>query len=160
MSTTQARCLILACGNSVRGDDGVGPWLARWAEKRFAAEAGVRVISEQQWTPDLAEEAVRAQAVLFIDCSLASPPGSVAVEPVELAAIKPGLTTHHLNAAELLAVGREFYSSLPSHAFMLTVGAGAIDLSEEFSEPVKNALPAACQLIEETVLRMMASPAR
>jgi len=56
MSLTTARCLILACGNTLRGDDGTGPWLAEWAEKRFAAEAGVRVVIRQQWAPELAEE--------------------------------------------------------------------------------------------------------
>jgi Ni,Fe-hydrogenase maturation factor len=39
MTPTQARCLILACGNTLRGDDGVGPWLAEWAEKRFREES-------------------------------------------------------------------------------------------------------------------------
>ena len=50
-----ARCLILACGNTLRSDDGVGPKLAAWAEERFRQESEVRVISRQQFTPELAE---------------------------------------------------------------------------------------------------------
>jgi hydrogenase maturation protease len=68
MSSTQARCLILACGNTLRGDDGVGLWLAEWAEQRFSDQPGVRIIADHQWTPELAEDVARAQSLLFIDC--------------------------------------------------------------------------------------------
>ena len=70
MKLTKARCLVLSCGNTLRGDDGIGPWLAEWAEERFKDEAGVRVVSRQQWTPDLVEEIAEAETVLFVDCSL------------------------------------------------------------------------------------------
>src|ERR1017187_1240419 len=112
MSSTQARCLILACGNTMRGDDGVGLWLAEWAERRFADQPGVRVIADHQWTPELAEDVARAQSVLFIDCSLDAEPGSLHLTPVEPAAAGQGINTHHQNAAELLALARELYASL------------------------------------------------
>jgi hydrogenase maturation protease len=155
MTPTTARCLILACGNSLRGDDGVGPWLAEWAEKRFASEAGVRVISRQQWTPELAEEIARAESVLFIDCSIDSAPGSVALIPVKPAAAKQGLATHHQGAPELLVLARELYNSLPRNALLLTIGAGSTELGEQFSNAVSASLPDVCRLIEETVLHML-----
>jgi hydrogenase maturation protease len=151
----QPRCLILACGNTLRGDDGVGPWLAEWAEKRFASEAGVRAVSRQQWTPELAEEIARAESVLFIDCSVNSPPGSVKLTPVEPAAAKQGLATHHQGAPELLALARDLYNSLPRNALLLTIGGGSTELVEQFSEAVTASLPAACRLIEETVQCML-----
>jgi hydrogenase maturation protease len=154
MTHPTARCLILACGNTLRGDDGVGPWLAEWAEKRFASEADVRVVSRQQWTLELAEEIARAESVLFIDCSVDSAPGSVALTPVEPVAAKHGLATHHQGAPELLTLARELYNSLPRSAFLLTIGAGSTALGEVFSEIVSASLPAACRLIEETVLRL------
>ena len=156
MSLTTARCLILACGNTLRGDDGTGPWLAEWAEKRFAAEAGVRVVIRQQWAPELAEEIARAQSVVFVDCSVDSAPGAVALLPVEPAASAQGLATHHLGAAELLALSRELYDTPPSTALLLTIGAGSTELGEEISDVVTAALPAACRLIEKTVLCLLA----
>jgi hydrogenase maturation protease len=156
MTLNTARCLILACGNTLRSDDGVGPWLAEWAEKRFASEAGVRVLSRQQWTPELAEEIAHAESVLFIDCSVDSSPGSVALIPVEPAVAKQELATHHQGAPELLALTRELYNSLPRNAFLLTIGAGSTELGEQFSDAVSASLPAACRLIEENVLRMLA----
>ncbi len=134
MSSTQARCLILACGNTLRGDDGVGLWLAEWAEQRFSNQPGVRVIADHQWTPELAEDVARAQSVLFIDCSLDSEPGSLHLSPVEPASGSPEHNTHHLGAAELLALGRELYNSLPREALQLTIGAGSTELGE-FLQP-------------------------
>lgn len=155
MSQTPARCLILACGNTLRGDDGVGLWLAEWAEQHFSTQAGVRVIADHQWTPELAEDVARAESVLFIDCSIDSLPGSVTVTPVHPALGGPEHNSHHLDAAELLALGRELYHSLPRNALSLTIGAGSIELSEVFSDPVIAALPEACKLIERTLQAWM-----
>jgi hydrogenase maturation protease len=154
MTQTQARCLILACGNTLREDDGVGPWLAQWAEERFAADPSVRVISRQQWTPELAEEIASAQSVLFIDCSIDSLPGSLRLHPVEPAPTCQGLGTHHLGAAELLALTRDLSASLPRAAHLMTIGAGSTGLGESFSDPVQVAIPEACRLIEETVSQL------
>jgi hydrogenase maturation protease len=156
MTQPTTRCLILACGNTLRSDDGVGLWLAEWAEQRFSAQPGVRVIADHQWTPELAEDVAVAQSVLFIDCSIDSEPGSLQLAPVEPASGSPKHSTHHLGAAGLLALGRELYNSLPRESLQLTVGAGSTELGEAFSPAVTDALPEACKLIEETVLRFLA----
>lgn len=148
-------CLILACGNTLRADDGVGPWLAQWAADRFRTEAQVRVLSRQQWTPELTEEIAQAGAVLFIDCSVDSAPGSVRLTAVQPAASDQALATHHLSASELLALGRELYNSLPLQAKLLTIGAGSTELGEVFSPLVTAALPRACRLIEVTVQHLL-----
>ena len=155
IGSTKARCLILACGNTLRGDDGVGLWLADWAERRFSDQPGVRIIADHQWTPELAQDVAQAQSVLFIDCSLDSPPGSVNLTPVEPAADAQVRATHHLGAAELLALAQRLYNSLPRNAQMLTIGAASTGLTEEFSPAVAAALPEACRLIEETLQRLL-----
>lgn len=154
------RCLILACGNTLRSDDGIGPWLAAWAEERFAAEPGVRVISRHQWTPDLAEDIAHSQSVLFIDCAIDAPPGSLRILPVKPAPAQGSLATHHTGAAELLALSEELYTSSPRSALLLTIGAGSIDMGETFSPAVQAARPEACQLLESTVRRLLAEPSR
>jgi hydrogenase maturation protease len=155
MSSTKARCLILACGNTLRGDDGVGLWLAEWAEQRFAQQTGVRVIADHQWTPELADDVAHAQSVLFIDCSIDSEPGSLHLTPVEPVTGSPEHNTHHLGASELLALGRELYNSMPNDALQLTIGAGSTEFGDKFSSAVTAALPAACRMIEDTVLRLI-----
>src|ERR1035438_1102934 len=133
MIQPKARCLILACGNPLRGDDGVGLWLADWAEQRFSQQPGVRVLADHQWTPELAENVARAQSVLFIDCSLDSEPGSLKLIPVAPTPGGPEHNTHHLGAAELLALGRELYDSLPRESLQLTIGAGSTEVGDYFS---------------------------
>jgi len=151
MSLPSVRCLILACGNTLRGDDGVGPWLAEWAEGRFGAEPSVRVVSRQQWTPDLAQEVAQAESAIFIDCAVDSAAGTVRIARVHAARSGSGLATHHTDAQELLALSEELYSSLPRNTVLLTVGAGSTEVGEEFSTLVSNALPEACALLESTV---------
>ena len=155
MTLNKARCLILACGNTLRGDDGIGPWLAQWAEERFEDESGVRVLSRQQWTLELAEEIAAAETVLFLDCSVTDAPGSVSIVEVQPAAVE-GLATHRLGAPELLGLARKLYDSLPRTALQMTVGAGSMELSEQFSQPVLDAIPLACAKVEETVARRLA----
>lgn len=154
------RCLILTCGNTLRGDDGVGPWVAAWAEERFAAVPAVRVLSRQQWTPDLAEDVACAESVVFIDCSVESSPGEVRFRTVEPAAAGPGLASHHIGAPELLALSRELYDSLPRESLLLTVGAGSTELGETFSKIVIDALPEACNLLETAVRGWVAPQGR
>jgi hydrogenase maturation protease len=156
MNQPTPRCLILACGNTLRGDDGVGLWLAEWTKERFSDQPSVCVIADHQWTPELAHDVAHADSVLFMDCSIDSAPGSVNLQPVEPAASGQGHATHHLGAPELLALSRELYASLPSSARLLTIGAGSVELGEVFSDAVTAALPEACGLIEETVLRLIA----
>ncbi len=157
MTQPKPRCLILACGNTLRGDDGVGPWLAEWAQKRFLSENQVRIIARQQWPPELAEEIAHAQSVLFIDCSVDSAPGSIRLTPVEPTAAQQGIASHHQGAAELLALTRDLYATLPSTSKLLTIGAGSTELGEQFSAAVTAALPEACRIIIEEVLQALNS---
>jgi hydrogenase maturation protease len=149
------RCLILACGNTLRGDDGIGPWLAEWAAARLRDEPAVRILSRQQWTPELAEEIAAANSVIFIDGSAEVPPGAVKLAPVAPAASDSRVSAHYLGAAELLALSRELYGSLPGNAWLLTVGIGSIELGEEFSTAVQAALPVARDLLNHSVKRLL-----
>jgi hydrogenase maturation protease len=158
MTQTTARCLILACGNTLRSDDGVGPWLAAWAENKFCEDPALRVLSRQQWTPDLAEEIAQAESVLFIDCSIESAPGSIRIQEVYPSDPTQGVATHHQGAPELLALARELYDTLPKTAQLLTIGAGSTELGEVFSDPVRTSLPEACRLLEETIVSFLYNP--
>lgn len=158
MMIIAVRCLVLACGNSLRSDDGIGPWLAQWAEERFLNDARVRVIARQQWTPDLAEDIAAAESVVFVDCSVESTAGFVRIVEVDPFAASQGLATHHMGAPELLALARDLYDSLPSTAMVLTIGAGSTELGEEFSEPVLDAIPRACAALERSVLDRLRAP--
>jgi hydrogenase maturation protease len=156
MSSNPTRCLVLACGNTLREDDGIGPWLAAWAEERFAGEPRVRIIARQQWTPELAQDLAEAQVVIFVDCATNIPAGEVRVGPVATEAARSGLGTHHLGPPELLALSKELYSAMPRNSLLLTVGAGSLELREGFSQAVQNALPEAKAQLDKAVMGMLA----
>ena len=155
MNATPAGCLVLACGNTLRCDDGVGPKLAEWAAERFREDSTVRVISRQQWTPDLAADIAAADSVLFVDSSVDSAPGRVNLTPVALHIDNPGVTTHHMDPPGLLGLTNALYGSMSTHAMLLTVGAGSTELGETFSDPVEAALPRAQGVLEKAVLRFI-----
>jgi hydrogenase maturation protease len=155
MGYTQPRCLVLACGNTLRSDDGAGPWLCDWAAEHFASDPHIQTISRQQWTPDLAQDIAGAESVLFIDCSIESAPGHIRLREVHAASPGSGLATHHTGAPELLALAQELYNSTPRTSLLLTIGAGSTELGESFSPAVTAALPEATQLLDATIRRFL-----
>lgn len=156
--TFAARCLILACGNTLREDDGVGPFLAQLAEDRWRGDPRVRVLCDHQWTPEMVEEVAEAESVIFVDCATDCEAGLVRTMPVELAGEGSKIETHHLNAGQLLALSHQLYGAIPRNSLLLTVGAGSLELREGFSGAVQAALPAAQKALNETVLQFLAAP--
>jgi hydrogenase maturation protease len=152
---TLPRCLVLACGNSLRRDDGVGLKLAEWAAERFQENSDVRVVARQQWTAELAEDIAAAESVLFVDASIKSRPGRVSLVAVPSNRGSGDAGSHHMQAHELLGLTRNLYGSIAAHAMLLTVGAGSTELGEELSDPVEAALPRARGVLEKAVLRFI-----
>lgn len=155
MPPDRTRCLILAAGNTLRSDDGVGPYLAEWAADHFDDRDGVRVLSRQQWTPELAEDVAQADAVVFVDSSAESAPGAVQLAVVEAAASTAGIATHHLSAEQLLGLCLELYPSMPSHAFLLTIGMGSTEMGSTFSGAMQAALPEGQALLRKMTLKLI-----
>jgi hydrogenase maturation protease len=155
MQFKKSSCLVLACGNTLRSDDGVGPRLAEWASHRFRDDSHVRVVARQQWTPDLAADIAAAESVLFVDSSVDSVPGRVSLIPVEAKSNGAANSAHQLGAPELLGLSRTLYGSRSAHAMLLTVGAGSTAMGEAFSDSVEAALPRASGVLEKAVLRFM-----
>ena len=149
--TFATRCLILACGNTLREDDGVGPFLADWAAEHWRDDPRVSVLCDHQWTPEMAEEVAAFGMVIFVDCSLDQAPGQVALRELSPAPLKPGLVTHHLGAAELLSVAQDLYGRQPLNAYLLTIGAASIELGEGLSPDVRDAMPHTKDLLDRTI---------
>ena len=148
------RCLILACGNPLRGDDGVGPHLAEWAEEHFRDNNEIRVLARHQFTPELAAEISSAESVLFLDSSINSEPGRVSLIAIgPLTSHQPA--THHLSASQLLALARSLYGAYPAHAMLISIGAASIELGTALSAPVQSALPRAQGLLVKAVEKFL-----
>jgi Ni,Fe-hydrogenase maturation factor len=73
--------LVVACGNTLRGDDAVGPEVGDLLTTRLAG-TGASVIVSDQLLPELADDASRAHRVVFVDAAADRPAGSVSVRSV------------------------------------------------------------------------------
>jgi len=141
--------IVLACGNALRGDDGVGLYLAH---RLYGAicDAETEIVCSQQWLPEQAEDLSRAQLAVFIDASVAMKAGEIRVRQVRGVDEKPtATTTHALTPERLMGLAREVFGRAPERAYLVTVGGSSFEHGAEFSEPVKNAIPAALRQIQE-----------
>ena len=136
--------LLLACGNTLRQDDGVGLRIALAAEKSFPSSQ-LRVIAAQQLTPEMAADLANTDLAIFVDACVDDEPGSIRVS-----AVAPGaepLQTHRLDPPALLALAQALWGPAPAQSFILTIGAGHLGYGEDLSAPLRQAIPRALRLL-------------
>lgn len=165
--------LVIGIGNPLRGDDGVGWWLAERAARLSPASRNrpaLQVQSVQQLTPELAERLALARRVLFVDAWLApaglraQPGASIAEPPVapivpRLQPLQPtrqvngepamadiSVFSHRLDPAQLLAITALLHGREPQAALLL-VPLFATSHGEDFSMPLRRLLPQAEALL-------------
>jgi hydrogenase maturation protease len=124
-----ATILVIGYGNTLRGDDGVGPAVAvAVAAKQLP---GVRVVTMAQLTPELAEPMARARAAVFIDARLdsaASPVSTVRLRPTD---VSPP-PSHVADPRSLLALAQALFGQAPD-AWLVTVAGTDFGLRETLS---------------------------
>ncbi len=138
--------LVLAYGNPLRRDDGVG-WVIgeRLAEILPENVADVRVL--HQLTPELAEPISHAEAVIFVDAAEGEKPGTI-----RWTEIQPGSFTHQVEPASLLDAAQELFGHCPPAA-LLTVTGGDFGYGEGLSPAVANAVGQAIGQIQKFIER-------
>lgn len=138
--------LILAYGNPLRGDDGVG-WAVGGKLAAILPEEAAEVIVQHQLTPELAEPISRAAQVIFVDAAEGDEPGAIG-----WAEVQPGASshafTHQVEPASLLAAAQELYGRAPVAAHLLTITGGDFGYSEGLSPAVERA-------VEEAVTKII-----
>jgi hydrogenase maturation protease len=96
------RTLLIACGNSLRRDDGV----AHEVLQLLPAAPERELLTVQQLTPELAEEICRFERVVFLDADAA--PMRPAIEPLGAWAQRSPLS-HVATPAEIIALARALF---------------------------------------------------
>ena len=139
--------IILACGNPLRGDDGVALRVVCGLQEGYS-DPETEICFAQQWTPDLAESISKSRLAIFVDASAAIPPGEIRLVPVCGRHEPPGLTTHSLSPERLLELSLELFQRVPDRAFLLTIGGASFEHGEQLSDPVQRAVPAACNQLK------------
>lgn len=130
------RLLFIACGNPLRCDDGVA-W--RSAEEISQKVPSAQIICVHQLTPELAEEASRADTVIFIDATRDGEPGRVLCQTVSPDSTATSFS-HHLAPAQLLALCSRLYGAQP-RGFLISISGECFDHGMGLSPPAISALP-------------------
>lgn len=136
--------LLLACGNPLRQDDGIGLRVAEAAEHLFSPSR-LRVVAAQQFTPEMAADVAMTDLVIFVDACVADDPGAIRVRPVAVSG--ESTQTHGLGPSGLLAMAASLCGHAPERAFALTVGADHFGFGADISGPLRQAVPRACRLL-------------
>ena len=140
--------IVLACGNALRGDDGIGLFLAHQLYGAIC-DAETEIVCSHQWLPEQAEDLSRAQVAVFIDASAAIAPGEIRIQPISGKNRKTaGATTHSITPERLMSLARELFGAAPERAYLVTVGGASFEHGSEFSAPVRKAIPAALRQIQ------------
>lgn len=120
--------LIIGYGNTLRGDDGVGPRVAEAVEKLQLPN--VRTLICQQLSPEHADPISRAETVIFVDAAVDAP------KEMQLRPLEPGETSqlmaHAADPRTMLALARDVFGHAPK-AWWLTIPAVNLKFSEKLS---------------------------
>ncbi len=123
------RALLLACGNTFRGDDGVG-WRIGCAVEQRSPRDDLTVVMTRQLLPEHAEAISAADVVVFVDCSAVTAAGTVSTIPIQPAESLPRILTHHLDPASLLRLAHDLYARTPARAVAITVGGESFEVTD------------------------------
>jgi len=129
--------LVIGYGNSLRGDDGAGPFIAE--------RLGAGAIACHQLTPELAEFISQADRVIFVDAHAGVPAGQIAIQPVQP---RPSAAIHRFDPETLLAWSQQLYGRAPE-AILVGIGGESFGFSEGLSPHARRAARRALRAIRE-----------
>lgn len=135
--------LIIGYGNTLRGDDGVGPRVAEVVESLQLPN--VRTLICQQLSPEHADPISRAETVIFVDAAVDAP-GEVHLRPLEPGATSQ-LMAHAANPPTMLALARDVFGHAP-RAWWLTIPAAKLEFSETLSPEARCGMNEAVETIQ------------
>ena len=144
------RILVIGFGNTLRGDDGLGPLIADQVERWGLSN--VRTLALAQLAPELAVELAGADLAIFVDASAESATSGVQVEMIKpLNQVSPALI-HASSARFLLGLCQAAYGRLP-RSYVVCVPAVDFALGEGLSDLAVDGMRQALHTIRELIAR-------
>jgi len=149
----EAEFLVIGYGNTLRGDDGVGPRAAEGVG--HLRLPGVRTMICSLLTPELADPISRARNVIFVDAAMDAP------KRVQWRKLAPNETSqlmaHAADPRTLLALARDVFSRVPE-AWWLTIPAVDMGFREDFSPETQRGFDEAIKKIQAFCRNTSRSP--
>ena len=131
--------VVLAIGNTLRGDDGVADHVA----DLLGSRSGMGVRRVHQLTPELAEEMAHATAVVFVDAD----PGAVEARLERLVPTpQRSPLTHTVTPGELVILAEQLYD-FQGVAYLCHVPAESFTEGDSLSEVAEAGARAAAQCV-------------
>ncbi len=140
--------LIIGCGNTLRGDDGVGQVIVERFDPHRYGEV-VEIIACHQLMPELVEPVSCADLTIFIDAAEGDTPGQIRCSEVLLGS-ESGAFTHNLTPASLLAGAANLYGT-ETRALIISITGAQYEFSEIFSSQIEAAVPAVMNLLSSLI---------
>ncbi len=135
--------LVIGYGNTLRGDDGVGPRVVEAIGKLNLP--GVLTLICQQLSPEHADPVSRAHTAIFVDAAVDAP------NEVQWRKLEPGessqLMAHAADPRTLLALARDVFGHAPQ-AWWLTIPAVKLDFSETLTPETQRGFAEAVEKIK------------
>jgi len=147
------RAVLIGIGNEQRGDDALGPVVAR--EVRKSAPEAVEVLVAPDASVELIDAWHGARTLILVDAvHSGSPPGTLhrfdaSGEP--LPALFSRHSTHAFSVAELIELARAI-GQLPERVWVLGIEGAGYDHNQPLSDDVQQALPS----LIETIAQLLA----
>jgi hydrogenase maturation protease len=146
---SSAGVLVIGYGNPLRGDDGLGWYVAELLADDPRLH-GAQVLRLHQLVPELAENVSRASLVVLVDAAEDGDPGSVSVRRVRPRPPAPATWSHHLDPETLAELAEALYGASPPMV-LVTVAAGSLTEADHLSIPLQQALPEVVEAVAEVI---------
>jgi hydrogenase maturation protease len=143
------KTVVLGIGNILLGDEGVGVQAARYLQAEYPELQNVEVLDGGTLSFTLAGPIETANWLIVVDAAeLQSAPGTVRLyegsEMDRFVMGKKKSSVHEVSLADLLVVAH-LTGHVPRRRALIGIQPGIIDWSDSLTEPVKQAIPIACE---------------
>ncbi|HSW64535.1 MAG TPA: hydrogenase maturation protease [Dissulfurispiraceae bacterium] len=145
----EKKILIIGYGNTLRGDDGFGVYVAaRLLQEKLGDH--VTVLERHQLGPEMAEELSETDFVIFLDIHLSENVGEQICKRIEYENKAPVTFSHHMTPGTLLACTHAIYGKLP-HGVIISVGSNLFDHGSHLSPLVTTLVDPAADLTRKLI---------
>ena len=139
------KTLVIGYGNTLRGDDGVGPRVAEQLEALTGEQ--MRSLAVHQLTPELSVEIAQAEEVWFVDAWVGG--AKPTVQKLTMASAVP-VMDHGWRPEPLLHLAKTLYDAEPT-AYHLLIPAQQFDYGETLSAMAHSGVEWAVHTIKAAV---------
>jgi len=140
----RSHTLVIGCGNTLFGDDAVGPLIAETVGD--LAQPGVLSRAVHELTPELAADLAATEVAIFVDASLQGE--AVTCTSIEPHSVERDGLDHALTPAGLLALAKLAFGHAPQ-AWLVLVPGRDFELGHALSAPARQGMAEALAWIEQ-----------